>query len=147
MHVFFLQYNFICKEYFCDLPSHTSNGKMGSGEFIKLIKAWLSFLFYFKAILVYCMIWFKFVFMPWLIKRYASPLLWNSDFVNIPLNLCFCYISIVRIVASLLLLSAWSLLILASSRTVTGGHGSFLLLVSHRSTMMMVFGWGWMMKQ
>lgn len=119
------------------------NGKWG---IYKAYKGLTFFPLLFQSNSYCCMIWFKFIFAPWLI-RCASPLLWNSDVVNIPLYLYLCCASIVRIIASLLLLSAWSLLILASYRKVTGGHGSFLLLVSHRSTMMMVFGWGWMMKQ
>lgn len=145
MHVFFLQYNFIKKEYFCNLLSYVCIRKMETGALMKLMEAWHSFLFSLKQLLL-CMIWYKFVCTVPSKKIICLPLLWNSDFVDILLYFLHS-ISIVKIIASLLLLSVWSLLILTSYGTVTGGHGSFLLLVSHRSTMMMVFGWGWMMRQ
>ena len=41
----------------------------------------------------------------------------------------------------------WAFQNFATFLGMTGGHGLFLLLVSHRSTMMMVCGWGSMMRR
>lgn len=83
MHVFFLQYNFIYKEYFCNLLSYISSGKMRSGELTTLMKAWLSFLFSLKATLIFA----------WSDLNLFSHLAFWKDMPPIALKFWFCQYS------------------------------------------------------